>query len=697
MTAQPPPEAFLGARAIAEAFMGGLRPDPQMTVSEWANRRRKLPQETTKEHGRYKVERTPYIREVQDNLSAASPVIRTVLMKGAQLGGSETGLNLIGYIIDVAQGPVILVCPTVEMAERHSETRIKPMIRMTPRLKKVMGDPDAKKPGNKILLKKFPGGVLVMTGANSGATLRSLPARYMIWEEPDAYPDDVDGEGSAVDIVAARGFTYGYRRKEFLNCTPKLASNSIIYAEYLAGDQRTYRMPRPHCRTPYAWDQSTFRWDGADPTTAHMVCPHCHERTQERKHKSAMMAAGVWVPKVVDPPRGMARSYYLPSFYSPIGMLSWFEIAKVAIAAETNFVKAKTYHNTYLGLPWTDAADTPDPAEILAVALACPLRAREVPDWACILFAGVDCGVDHIEIGVWAYGPGQKRHLVEHIRLSGSIHSPEQWARLTETLRRGYVHPLGAVLRIAHVFIDRGRWPDVIDPWVRAQDPTFVSGIKGHKMDEMIKPRVKPEIAYDGKPIPNSVALRYFLVNSGPAEAGALRPDQPTEVSQGGEPPTDRHVPQRDHSGVGRPARRRGIRDGLQQVRPRGRELDQAVGSPARRGPGHLQLRPGGGRMEGHRRLARHGLAPGAGRRRAGRAGHGGPDRGGGEEACRRERLPARPDRGPRRACRQADRAGSRRDRGGRPCGAPFSGSIVTGSRGGGARLFDLVGRVGTT
>ena len=46
------------------------------------------------------------------------------------------------------------------------------------------------------------------------------------------------------------------------------------------------------------------------------------------------------------------------------------------------------------------------------------------------------------------------------------------------------------------------------------EDPSFVSGIKGHKMDELIKARVKPEIAYDGKPIPNTVALRYFLLNS---------------------------------------------------------------------------------------------------------------------------------------------------------------------------------------
>ena len=508
-------EMFDGASQIMGAFLAGLTPDPPMTVTEWAEKNRILPEETTKEHGAYRIDRIPFMKEIQDNLSANSPVVRTVLMKGAQLSGSETGLNFLGYIIDVAQGPCIIVAPTVEMAERHSETRIKPMVRLCKSLKRKMGDPDAKTPGNRMLLKRFPGGLVVLTGANSGASLRSLPARFRIFEEVDAFPDDVDGEGCAVDIVAARGFTFGVRGKDFLNCTPRLRSTSIIFREYMKGDQREYLMPcpAPACGALMAFNAENFGMDDDDPETAHMVCPTCRERVVEAQHKEAMMAAGVWVPKVKNAPRRMPRSYYLPSFYSP--WLTWLEIAEVKIAARTNLSKAKTYFNTYLGLPWTDAAATPGADEVLAVAMACPLRAREIPDWACLLFAGVDVGIDHIEIGIWAYGPGGRRHLVEQIRLAGAYNSPEQWARLSHVLRRGYVHPLGAVLKVEHVFVDRGKWPDVVDPWIRAQDPRFISGIKGHKMDEMIKPRVKAEIGHDGREIPGSVALRYFLLNSG--------------------------------------------------------------------------------------------------------------------------------------------------------------------------------------
>jgi phage terminase large subunit GpA-like protein len=516
VTYTPDLDALFDGAVLLDAFVAGLAPDPSMTVTEWADRFRKLPQETSKEHGQYNSSRTPYIVEPQDNLSPSSPVIRTVIMKGAQIGGSETGLNLLGYIVDVAQGPVIIVCPTVEMAERHSETRIKPMIRLCKSLREKMGDPDEKKTGNKLLFKRFPGGHFVLTGANSGATLRSLPARYMIFEEPDAYPADVDGEGSAIDIVSARGFTYGYRRKEFLNCTPKLASSSVIYKAYMAGDQRSYMMPCPHCGHLMTFSVENFRWTKGYPDSAHMECPNpeCRGEVIERKHKTQMMAWGKWIPKIKDAPRHMARSYYIPSFFSPVGMLAWSSIAIVAGEAEGGYAKTKTLYNTYYGLPWSDATDTPKAEEILGVSRACSLRARELPEWTAFVTAGVDIGIDHIEIGVWAFGRGEKRHLVEQIRLRGSKDHPELWMRLSETIKRQYLHPAGAVMRISQVFVDRGKWPDLVDKWLRTQDRSVAVGVKGHKMDDQIKEAVHHQPGFDGKPVPGPLSIPYFLVNS---------------------------------------------------------------------------------------------------------------------------------------------------------------------------------------
>ncbi len=48
---------------------------------------------------------------VVDTLSTFSPYERVVLMKGAQTGGSEAGLNWLGYIIQNAPGIAMLVMP----------------------------------------------------------------------------------------------------------------------------------------------------------------------------------------------------------------------------------------------------------------------------------------------------------------------------------------------------------------------------------------------------------------------------------------------------------------------------------------------------------------------------------------------------------------------------------------------------------
>lgn len=58
--------------------------------------------------------------------------------------------------------------------------------------------------GNSMLSKEFPGGILVLTGANSATGLRSMPARYIFLDEVDAYPASADEEGDPVTLAEAR-------------------------------------------------------------------------------------------------------------------------------------------------------------------------------------------------------------------------------------------------------------------------------------------------------------------------------------------------------------------------------------------------------------------------------------------------------------------------------------------------------------
>ena len=60
---------FDGERDIRRAWIRGLTPDPQLTVSEWADRHRWLSSRASAEPGRYRTDQTPYMREIMDALS----------------------------------------------------------------------------------------------------------------------------------------------------------------------------------------------------------------------------------------------------------------------------------------------------------------------------------------------------------------------------------------------------------------------------------------------------------------------------------------------------------------------------------------------------------------------------------------------------------------------------------------------------
>src|SRR5260370_5666022 len=151
----------------AHAAAEGALPDPLLTVSEWADQYRTLSQRASAEPGPWRTERTPYLREIMDCLSPSSPVETVVLMKGAQLGGTETGNNWIGYVVHQAPGPMLAVQPTVDMAKRNSKQRIDPLIEDCAILRELVSDPRSRDSINTMLAKEVAGCILVMTAANS--------------------------------------------------------------------------------------------------------------------------------------------------------------------------------------------------------------------------------------------------------------------------------------------------------------------------------------------------------------------------------------------------------------------------------------------------------------------------------------------------------------------------------------------------
>ena len=233
--------------AWRKAFHAGLSPDPTITVSEWADQHRILTSRSSKEAGRWRTSRTPYLREIMDCLSSSSPVIQVALMKGSQVGGTEVGNNWIGYVIDHCPGPMMVVMPTGDVQRRKSRQTLDPLIEDTPRLAEKVSARKSRDPGNTTLMKTFPGGMLVMASAQSAADLRSMPVRFLFKDEIDAYPQELEGEGDAVDLADRGTMTYKDSKKIFECSTPTSEHGSRIARKYQQSDRRRYHVPCPHC------------------------------------------------------------------------------------------------------------------------------------------------------------------------------------------------------------------------------------------------------------------------------------------------------------------------------------------------------------------------------------------------------------------------------------------------------------------
>lgn len=362
---------------LDQAFADGVRPDPDLTVSQWADEHRILSSESSAEYGLWRTSRVPFMREIMDVQSPTHPCRESGLLKGTQIAGSETMYNVIGAAISQFPCPILLVMPTTDMAKLTSKQRVQPMIEATPQLHDKVKAARSRDSGNTVLLKQFRGGVLRITGANSGPGLRSMPVRILLCDEIDAWPADVGGEGDPMAVARKRTATFGARKKEFFASSPKIKGSSRIDRYYQAGTQAQLELPCPHCtfEQPLVWSQ--MRWSllqrrelvcrscgGISPLAADSaaVCAHCSapatgaedelrlvdtddvERVWyecascqgeiEERHKTVMLARGRHIHRTPGPGRWLAEGEthphaiwardngvvrrYLPTFARPL-------------------------------------------------------------------------------------------------------------------------------------------------------------------------------------------------------------------------------------------------------------------------------------------------------------------------------------------------------------------------------------------
>lgn len=442
-----------GALAYRTSFWNGLRPEPVLTVDEWADRYRMLSSKASAEPGPWRTSRTPYLEEPMRCLSSSNPIQRVVLMFGAQLGKTECGSNWIGYIVHHVPGPTLLVQPTLEMAKRLSRQRLETMLTETPVLAERIAPARSRDSGNTLFSKDFPGGMLVITGANSAVGLRSMPCRYVFLDEVDAFPADVDGEGDPVTLAERRTNTFA-RRKILLTSTPTIKDFSRVEKEYLRSDQRKFLLPCPACGHFQALRWQQMKWEDRDPSTVKYECESCGERWSESA-KARILPKGQW--EATAEGDGRTAGFQLSSLYSPLGWRSWPEIVDDFLRSKTDPSALKVWINTTLGETYEDDAAIKLSAEgLLARSMANPYKAGTVPDGAVMLVAAVDVQDSWLEVSVFGVGVGEEMWLVWHCQIEGDPGQEMVWEQLDTIRTTVWPTASGGSLRIFYMAVDTG-------------------------------------------------------------------------------------------------------------------------------------------------------------------------------------------------------------------------------------------------
>ena len=423
-----------------------LVPPPLLTISEWADANRVLSPEASAEPGRWRTDRAEYQRGILDAIGDPA-VERVVAMWASQLGKTETILCAVGFHIQHDPAPILLLQPTIQMAETWSKDRLAPMLRDTPALLGCVSDPRTRDSGNTLLAKSFPGGRITMAGANSPASLASRPIRLLFCDEVDRYPPSAGTEGDPVALARKRTGTF-WNRKIVEISSPTVVGTSRIAAGYAESDQRRFYVPCPHCGAEQRLEWERVRWEGDDGTTALYYCLECDIGWSDQQRWAAVRR-GRWIAGAAF--RGIA-GFQLSELYSP-----WRTLAETVgdfLEARGKPERLKVWRNTALGLPWQEAGEAPDWERLIERREAFPMGL--VPAQAVALTAGVDNQNDRLEVAVWAWAAGYESWLVDTRVFMGRPDDPAVWDALVDYLGDDMPVEGGGAQQIERIGIDTG-------------------------------------------------------------------------------------------------------------------------------------------------------------------------------------------------------------------------------------------------
>lgn len=317
---------------LADRWLSKMKRGSVVSPSRWATEYRIMP---TGDHiGPWSFEYFPWLKEMHDSESEYN-----VGQKCAQMGYSETMLNLAFYNLDIKKCNVLYLLPNLRPdAQAFTARAFNPAIDTSPHIKQMFGTKT-----NNIQHKVCGSANLYIRGTNVKSALKSVPVNVLIFDEFD--------EMDKQNVELAEKRTSGQKYRKNWKVSTPTGPNCGINTYFLRSTQEHFFFPCPCCsrmiELQFPDNLVIVGEDPDDPRImeSHLICRECKGvLPHQDKHKWLRKAE--WVPRT---PGKMMRGFYINQLYST--SLEPYNTAKDFLLCKRDPQKEQEFYNSNMGLP----------------------------------------------------------------------------------------------------------------------------------------------------------------------------------------------------------------------------------------------------------------------------------------------------------------------------------------------------------
>ena len=404
---------------FSERLSSGLKRKSIVLPSQWAETYREMGPPYP---GRWTFNRHPWLRGMHDSKADFN-----VGQKAAQMGFTETVLNIVFYHIDIHGIDCLYVLPAkTPDASDFSAARFDPAIESSPHLGNIFTD--VKNVGHK----RAGQANLYIRGSKSRAGLKSVPVGVLVLDEKDEMKQE--------NIPLARERLSGYSMALTWEISTPTVNDMGINVTYKASSQESFFFKCPGCGRLINLEfprNMQICGDGPEDmaiTRSYLKCHLC-EKKLEHQEKVNFLSTGQWVPAKL---QRASRGFGVSQMYSSSKKAEPGSFIHAYFLAQTNPADEQEFYNSKLGLPHIVEGAKLTDADIQRV-LGGYLKLEYCTNSNKCITMGVDVGSWlHYEIDEWdlAQGsPSVNTHAKCRVLREGKVRDFEELDQLMNAFK----------------------------------------------------------------------------------------------------------------------------------------------------------------------------------------------------------------------------------------------------------------------